>query len=65
MPNAYCVIIGVLKSMFILCLSGLLDIELGDGARLCLKPGQSYRVGDGAPHHRSSAPEGAHLFIVD
>ena len=53
------------KGHVILCLSGFLDIELGDGSRLCLRPGQSYYVGDGDPPHRSSAPEGANLFIVD
>ena len=53
------------KGHVILCLRGFLDIELGDGARLCLKSGQSYHVGDGDPPHRSSAPEGANLFIVD
>jgi hypothetical protein len=53
------------KGHVILCLSGSLDIELSDGARVCLKAGQSYHVGDGDPPHRSSAPEGAKLFIVD
>jgi len=53
------------KGHVLLCLAGFLDIELGDGTRLCLKAGQSYHVGDGDPPHRSSAPEGATLFIVD
>jgi hypothetical protein len=53
------------KGHVILCLKGFLDIELKDGTRLCLKQGQSYHVGDGDPPHRSSAPEGATLFIVD
>ena len=53
------------KGHVLLCLTGSLDIELGDGTRLALKPGQSYHVGDGDPPHRSSAPEGAKLFIVD
>jgi hypothetical protein len=53
------------KGHVILCLSGFLDIAMGDGERWCLKPGQSYHVGDGDPPHRSSAPEGATLFIVD
>ena len=53
------------KGHVILCLSGFLDIELQNGTRLCLKSGQSYHVGDGDPPHRSSAPVGAHLFIVD
>lgn len=54
-----------LKGHVLLCLRGYLDIELGDGTRLYLRAGQSYHVGDGEPPHRSSAPEGAHLFIVD
>ncbi|MGC2112625.1 MAG: DHCW motif cupin fold protein [Candidatus Korobacteraceae bacterium] len=53
------------KGHVILCLSGFLDIELKNGVRLNLTPGQSYHVGDGDPPHRSSAPEGASLFIVD
>lgn len=54
-----------LKGHVLLCLTGFLDIELGDGTRLRLDAGQSYHVGDGDPPHRSSAPEGATLFIVD
>ena len=53
------------KGHVILCLSGFLDIELKDGAHLTLRQGQSYHVGDGDPPHRSTAPEGATLFIVD
>ncbi len=53
------------KGHVILCLSGFLDIDLRDRARLRLDAGQSYHVGDGDPPHRSSAPEGAKLFIVD
>jgi len=53
------------KGHVLLCLTGFLDIELGDGTRLYLKAGQSYHVGVGEPPHRSSAPEGAQLFIVD
>jgi hypothetical protein len=53
------------KGHVILCLSGALDIELGDGKTLGLKPGQSYHVGDGDPPHRSSTAIGAKLFIVD
>ena len=53
------------KGHVILCLEGFLDIELADGARHALKPGHSYHVGDGGPPHRSRAPEGARLFIVD
>jgi hypothetical protein len=53
------------KGHVILCLEGMLDIELGDGKQLGLKPGQSYHVGDGAPPHRTSTATGAKLFIVD
>ena len=53
------------KGHVILCLTGELAIELGDGQRLALKPGQSYQVGDGDPPHRSSTTSGAILFIVD
>ena len=53
------------KGHVIFCMKGSLDIELQGGARLNLKAGQSYHAGDGEPAHRSSAPEGATLFIVD
>ena len=53
------------KGHVVLCLSGFVDIEVRDGPHLCLQTGQSYHVGDGDPPHRSSAPEGATLFIVD
>jgi hypothetical protein len=53
------------KGHVILCLDGWLDIELKDGTRHTMRAGQSYHVGDGDPPHRSRAPEGARLFIVD
>ena len=53
------------KGHVLLCLRGFLDIELKDGTRHRLDAGQSYHVGDGDPPHRSFAPEGASLFIVD
>jgi hypothetical protein len=53
------------KGHVILCLSGVLDIELQDGTRLGLRPGLSYHVGDGDPAHRSSTATGVKLFIVD
>src|SRR5258708_37866648 len=53
------------KGHVILCLSGRLDIELGDGKQLSLESGQSYHVGDGDPPHRSSTIVGSKLFIVD
>lgn len=53
------------KGHVVLCLAGSLDIELRDGKRLSLAPGQSYQVGDGDPPHRSSTVTGTKLFIVD
>jgi hypothetical protein len=53
------------KGHLLLCLSGSLAMELADGMRLALAPGQSYHVGDGDPPHRSSTKTGAKLFIVD
>jgi hypothetical protein len=53
------------KGHVLLCLQGELHTELEDGRRFVLKPGMSYQVGDGAEPHRSSAPQGATLFIVD
>ena len=53
------------KGHVILCLAGSLEMELADGSRLAMKAGDSYRVGDGEPGHRSRTEEGAKLFIVD
>jgi very-short-patch-repair endonuclease len=53
------------KGHVLLCLQGELHTELKDGRRFVLKPGMSYQVGDGAEAHRSTAPQGATLFIVD
>jgi quercetin dioxygenase-like cupin family protein len=53
------------KGHVIFCISGSLNIQLGDGKRLALQAGQSYHVGDGEPPHRSSTATGAQLFIVD
>ena len=53
------------KGHVILCMEGSLDIQLADGTRHQLLAGQSYHVGDGDPPHRSAAPRGARLFIVD
>lgn len=53
------------KGHFLLCVSGELNTELADGRTFVLKPGTSYQVADGAEPHRSSAPLGATLFIVD
>ena len=53
------------KGHILLCLEGELHTELEDGRRFVLGPGMSYQVADGAERHRSSAPKGATLFIVD
>ncbi len=53
------------KGHILLCLEGELNTELEDGRRFVLTPGTSYQVADGAERHRSSAPRGATLFIVD
>lgn len=53
------------KGHILLCLEGELHTELEDGRRFMLTPGMSYQVADGAEAHRSSAPRGAKLFIVD
>lgn len=53
------------KGHILLCLAGELHTELEDGRRFVLRPGTSYQVADGAEKHRSSAPAGARLFIVD
>lgn len=53
------------KGHILLCLAGELHTELDDGSVHVLRPGMSYQVADGAEAHRSSAPAGAQLFIVD
>lgn len=53
------------KGHILLCLEGELHTELADGRKFVLSPGVSYQVADGAEPHRSSAPTGARLFIVD
>lgn len=53
------------KGHIILCLEGELHTELADGRKFVLKPGVSYQVADNAEPHRSYAPTGAKLFIVD
>lgn len=53
------------KGHILLCLAGELHTELEDGRIFTLKPGMSYQVADNAEPHRSSAPLGAKLFIVD
>ena len=53
------------KGHILLCLEGALHTELADGRRFLLSPGMTYQVADGTVPHRSSAPDGARLFIVD
>ena len=53
------------KGHILLCLEGELHTELAAGRRFTLTPGMSYQVADHAEPHRSTAPKGAVLFIVD
>lgn len=53
------------KGHILLCLEGELHTELQDGRLFVLKPGMSYQVSDNAEPHRSLAPVGAKLFVVD
>jgi hypothetical protein len=45
--------------------AGELHTDLADGRRFVLKPGMRYQVADNGEPHRSSAPAGARLFVVD
>jgi len=53
------------KGHILLCIDGELETELKDGRRVTLTPGMSYQVADDTEPHRSIAPRGARLFIVD
>lgn len=53
------------KGHILLCLEGELMTELQDGRTFSLKAGMSYQVSDNAEPHRSFAPVGAKLFVVD
>ena len=53
------------KGHILLCMAGELHTELDDGSVHVLRPGMSHQVADGAEAHRSRAPKGATLFIVD
>ncbi len=53
------------KGHILLCLEGQLHTKLEDGRSFTLGPGMSYQVADNAEAHRSTAPNGAKLFIVD
>lgn len=53
------------KGHVLFCVAGELHTELADGRTFTLMPGMSYQVADHAEPHRSKAPRGATLFIVD
>jgi quercetin dioxygenase-like cupin family protein len=53
------------KGHVLFCVAGELETTLEDGRVFTLRPGMSYQVADGAEAHRSRAPNGARLFIVD
>lgn len=53
------------KGHILLCLAGELHTALADGRTVVLRPGMSYQVADDTTPHRSLAPAGATLFIVD
>ena len=53
------------KGHVVLVLEGELHTCLADGRSFVMGPGASYHVADDAEAHRSSAPSGAALFIVD
>ena len=49
----------------LIVLEGSLETELKDGRKFTLGKGMTYQVASNAEPHRSSAPTGAKLFIVD
>ena|SRR5687767_12313676 len=53
------------KGHILLCLEGELHTHLQDGRSFVLKAGMSYQVADNAEAHRSYAPVGAKLLVVD
>jgi hypothetical protein len=53
------------KGHILLCLTGEVHTALEDGRTVVLRPGMSYQVADDTMPHRSFAPSGATLFIVD
>ena len=48
-----------------LVLQGEVGVELSDGARVTLRPGQSFQVADDASSHRLLSDSGARVFVVD
>jgi hypothetical protein len=53
------------KGHLLLCYRGELHTELKDGRVIILRSGMAYYVSDDTLAHRSSAPSGAVLYIVD
>lgn len=53
------------KGHLLLCLQGELHTTLRDGREVVLGPSMAYYVADDTMPHRSSAPLGATLYIVD
>jgi hypothetical protein len=53
------------KGHLLLCVRGALITELADGRIVELAAGSGYYVADSVAPHRSSAPGGATLYIVD
>lgn len=53
------------KGHLLLCLAGELHTTLADGRTVVLGPSMAYYVADDALAHRSSAPNGATLYIID
>jgi uncharacterized cupin superfamily protein len=53
------------KGHIVLVVEGELVTDLRDGRSVTLRAGESYVVADGDGAHRSRAPTGARLFIVD
>lgn len=53
------------RGHIIFVLEGELVTELKDGTQFIIRQGMSYQVSNNPNAHRSSAPKGAKLFIVD
>lgn len=47
------------------CLEGELEVELEDGRKFLLTPGNSFQVADNAERHRNFTRTGARFFVVD
>ncbi len=53
------------RGHIIFVMEGELETELKDGTKFTISQGMSYQVSNDPNAHRSSAPRGAKLFIVD